>query len=82
MKVIKWADTGASLLDPVSAHLITPRYEDGLPGAAESPALRASDTRLAPTEVERRHILGQMARVPTARSYLAFMRGNAAFNAA
>ena len=29
MKVIKWADTGASLLDPVYAHLITPRYEDG-----------------------------------------------------
>ena len=31
MKVIKRADTGASLLDPVSAHLITPRYEHELP---------------------------------------------------
>ena len=30
MKAIKWAGTGASLLDPVYAHLITPRYEDGL----------------------------------------------------
>ncbi len=32
MKVIKWADIGACLLDPVSAHLITPRYEDGQGG--------------------------------------------------
>ena len=31
MKVIKWADTGASLLDPVPAHLITPKYEHELP---------------------------------------------------
>ena len=29
MKAIKWAGAGASLLDHVSAHLITPRYEDG-----------------------------------------------------
>ncbi len=27
MKVIRWVDTGASLLDPVPAHLITPKYE-------------------------------------------------------
>ena len=31
MKVIKWADTGASLLDPVPAHLIAPKYEHELP---------------------------------------------------
>ena len=31
MKVIKWADTGASLLDPVPAYLITPKYEHELP---------------------------------------------------
>ncbi len=29
MKAIKWAGAVASLLDPVSTHLITPRYEDG-----------------------------------------------------
>ena len=27
MKAIKWAGTGASLLDPVYAHMITPKYE-------------------------------------------------------
>ncbi len=43
MKVIKWADTGASLLDPVPAHLITPRYEDGLLQAAESPNTLGQD---------------------------------------
>ncbi len=31
MKAIKWAGAGASLLDPVSAHLITPKYEHELP---------------------------------------------------
>ena len=31
MKVIRWVDTGASLLDPVPAHLITPKYEHELP---------------------------------------------------
>ena len=31
MKVIKWAGAGASLLDPVSAHLIAPKYEHELP---------------------------------------------------
>ena len=31
MKAIKWAGTGASLLDPVYAHLITPKYEHELP---------------------------------------------------
>ena len=31
MKVIKWAGAGASLPDPVYAHLITPKYEHELP---------------------------------------------------
>ena len=31
MKVIKWADIGTSLLDPVPAHLIPPKYEHLLP---------------------------------------------------
>ena len=31
MKVIKCAGTGASLLAPVPAHLITPKYEHELP---------------------------------------------------
>ena len=31
MKAIKWAGTGANLFASVYAHLITPRYEDGLP---------------------------------------------------
>ena len=43
MKAIKWAGTGASLLAPVYAHLITPRYEDGLPQAAESPNTLGQD---------------------------------------
>ena len=43
MKAIKWAGTGASLLDPVYAHLIPPRYEDELPQAAESPNALGQD---------------------------------------
>ena len=35
MKVIKWAGAGASLLAPVYAHLITPKYEHGLPTGSE-----------------------------------------------
>ena len=31
MKAIKWAGARASLLALAYAHLITPRYEDGLP---------------------------------------------------
>ena len=31
MKAIKWAGAGASLLDPVYAHLITPKYAHELP---------------------------------------------------
>ena len=31
MKAIKWAGAGASLLALAYAHLITPRYKDGLP---------------------------------------------------
>ena len=43
MKVIKWAGAGANLFDPAYAHLITPRYEDGLLQAAESPNTLGQD---------------------------------------
>ena len=43
MKAIKWAGAGASLLDPAYAHLIPPRYEDGLLQAAESPNTLGQD---------------------------------------
>ena len=72
MKAIKWAGAGASLLDPVSAHLITPKYEHELPsgngkcGAAcrcccVPVLLRASGTRPATTEAERRPRVQQRA---------------------
>ena len=43
MKVIKCAGAGANLFDPAYAHLITPRYEDGLLQAAESPNTLGQD---------------------------------------
>ena len=51
MKVIKWAGAGASLLDPVYAHLITPRYEDG---CCVPVLLSAGGACPATTEAERR----------------------------
>ena len=43
MKAIKWTGAGANLFDPAYAHLITPRYEDGLLQAAESPNTLGQD---------------------------------------
>ena len=83
MKAIKWAGAGASLLDPVYAHLIAPKYEHELPpgnGKCEyfGAGLRGAkrQRRLLSTDRSgsvdcRRH-----------GAILAFIRGEAALSAA
>ena len=78
MKAINWAGAGASLLDPVSAHLITPRYEDGccVPVARVQQRPEWNADRLLSTDRSgsadcRRH-----------GAILAFIRGEAARSAA